>query len=138
MTSPFHAEPGQRPTARKAKLESYLRNYILIAGVCVSVSALAFLLKPHDCKPTYGPPPYYYNTDLALWLSLADKPVQNLGGSILGNRPGFACMGWLFAQPAKLLVGNAVVSSPTRARGTVSVRLSTIAGLFAATYSATS
>ncbi len=109
-----------------------LRDYIVVVIICGFVLILAFVIRPHDCKSTYGPAPYHYNTDLTLWISLADKPIGNLKGHILANRPLFAYLGWLFAQPVRLLVDDISVSSPTRAGGITSVKLATIAGLLIA------
>lgn len=115
-----------------ADVKSNLRFYVVLVASCILISVLAFLVRPHDCRSTYGPAPFYYNSDLTLWVNLADKPVENLKNSILANRPLFAYLGWLFAQPVRLVVGNRDISSPTRASGNVSARLATVAGLFLA------
>lgn len=110
----------------------HIKNYFLIVIVCGVISLLAFFIRPHDCKTTYGPPPYYYNTDLTLWVHLAERPIENLSTSILANRPLFAYMAWSFAQPAKLVVGEMTIASPTRDSGKVTRNLATLAGLFLA------
>jgi hypothetical protein len=113
-------------------IKTNLKYYLIILATCIAIFLLAFLIRPHDCKPTYGPAPWYYNTDLALWASLADQPLGNLKGHVLANRPVFAYLGALFAYPVDLLLNGVTVSSPTRASGVVSQRISTIAGLLVA------
>lgn len=108
------------------------RNYIYIFLICVSISVISFITRPHDCKTTYGPAPYYYNTDLTLWIDLAEEPIDNLGSSILANRPLFAYMGWLFSQPIGSIIGDTEVISTTRSETIRSVPLATIAGLLLA------
>lgn len=116
----------------KTAFSNDLKNYALILLGCVLVTALAFILRPHDCKTTYGPPPYHYNTDLTLWVQLAEKPVAGLSQSILANRPLFAYLGWALSQPLKPFLGEQAISSPTRAGGSASVPVATIGGLFLA------
>jgi len=112
----------------------HLRNYYIILATCVLVSILGFVFRPHDCKSTYGPPPFHYNTDLTLWVHLAEQPIDHLRDSILANRPMFAYLGWVFAQPVKLIVGNTTITSPVRSGGEIGIPAATVAGLFLANY----
>lgn len=64
---------------------NHIRSYAAILFICVLVSIISFVFRPHDCRPTYGPAPYYYNTDLTLWVHLAAQPISNLKDSILNE-----------------------------------------------------
>lgn len=112
----------------------HAKNYSIILLTCILVSILGFVFRPHDCRPTYGPAPYFYNTDLTLWVDLANQPIKHLKESILSNRPLFAYLGWLFAQPVHAIIGDATVTSGTRASGNVSISAATVVGLFLANY----
>ena len=116
----------------KSFIKSRYKDYLALMLSCALISGAAFFARPHDCKDTYGPPPYYYNTDLTLWVHLAEHPIANLDSSILSNRPLFAMLGWLFAQPVSWLLGDQSISSPTRASGVTAVNLPTVAGLLLA------
>ncbi len=110
----------------------HARNILILLFLCIGIFSLALILRPHGCKSTYGPPPYHYNTDLILWIKLAEQPIHNLGDSILSNRPIFAYLAWLFSQPTKVIVGDRSISGPTRDGRIAEVQISTIIGLLLA------
>lgn len=131
----MHLQPITKPSNHQwahHTLRPHLKNYAILSAVCVGITILAFIIRPHDCGGSYGPAPYYYNTDVTIWLSLAEHPMSNLKDHPHLDRPLFSYLGWVFAQPVRLIIGDKPLVTPIRAGGTISINLAYAAGLFLA------